>query len=160
MPTVQEPDGEPNEKPTTKGRRGGNGKHIPNKEGRSLVSLLAMQGSDQDSIASALKITKPTLRKHYREELDGAVPKMLANAMGVIAKALRAKDQKIRLQAAQYIMGCRGGWKLGQALEIDDRRIGAEDAKESARIIRETSDPNFASQTYSDMVTGLGQPKH
>ncbi len=43
--------------------------HIPSTEKRNKVILLLALGKDNDCIARALGITKPTLKKHYFREL-------------------------------------------------------------------------------------------
>ena len=44
---------------------------IPHQDQRSLVESASAFGITQAEIATQLKISEPTLRKHFREELDG-----------------------------------------------------------------------------------------
>jgi AraC-like DNA-binding protein len=47
--------------------------YVPTDAQRSLVESASAFGITQAEIATQLKISEPTLRKHFREELDGAV---------------------------------------------------------------------------------------
>lgn len=46
--------------------------HKPTRALRKKVQQMAVVGVKQEDIAKALAITRPTLLKHYREELDNA----------------------------------------------------------------------------------------
>lgn len=59
------------------GARGPKG-HEPTKATRELVKMMVMSGATQEQIMDALEITKPTLHKHYRRELDSGMT--VANA--------------------------------------------------------------------------------
>ncbi len=56
--------------PRAKGGPGGKPEHAPTPGTQNKVELMAAVGSTQNHIARTLGITKPTLVKHYREELD------------------------------------------------------------------------------------------
>jgi hypothetical protein len=45
-------------------------KHVPTDESRHMVASLVANGLTQEQIAHALRISEPTLRRHYRHELD------------------------------------------------------------------------------------------
>lgn len=71
---------------------GGRGRpqHIPTLENRSKVRLLLAFGWLEQRIAQALRITPPTLRKHYFSELrhrDEARPALEANRIAMVYKA-------------------------------------------------------------------------
>lgn len=53
--------------------------HVPTSKTRSDVTEMSKVGIPQEDIARAIGITKPTLEKHYRDELDTAATK--ANTM-------------------------------------------------------------------------------
>ncbi len=65
-------------KPKGKGTKGGNPGHKPTPEQRAAVAAGAATFLSHDLIALQLGISKPTLEKHYRVELDTAVER--ANA--------------------------------------------------------------------------------
>lgn len=54
--------------PQGEGRRG-RPQHLPTNENRNRVNLLLALGWSNDRIAAALRITAPTLRRHYFSEL-------------------------------------------------------------------------------------------
>jgi hypothetical protein len=51
------------------GKRG-RPEHVPTKENRNRVNMLLACGWSNERIAGSLRITEPTLRKHYFSELD------------------------------------------------------------------------------------------
>jgi hypothetical protein len=53
--------------------------HEPTPKDRVTVKVMTAGGIDQAQVAGVLGISKPTLRKHYRKELNAAAPE--ANAM-------------------------------------------------------------------------------
>ena len=71
------------------------------------VEALSVAGVTQKLIAQILKISAPTLRKHFREELDTS--KARANA--VISQALfkNAKDGNVAAQI--FWLKTQAGWK-------------------------------------------------
>ena len=71
------------------------------------VEALSVAGVTQKLIAQILKISEPTLRKHFREELDTS--KARANA--VISQALfkNAKDGNVAAQI--FWLKTQAGWK-------------------------------------------------
>ena len=71
------------------------------------VEALSIAGVTQKLIAQILKISEPTLRKHFREELDTS--KARANA--VISQALfkNAKDGNVAAQI--FWLKTQAGWK-------------------------------------------------
>lgn len=54
--------------PANRGRRG-RPQHIPTQENRNKVNMLLALGWSNERIAAALRITQPSLRKHYFSEL-------------------------------------------------------------------------------------------
>ena len=78
------------------------------------VEALTIAGVPQRLIAEILKISEPTLRKHYRNELDTSKAK--ANA--VISQALfkSAKDGNITAQI--FWLKTQAGWREKNHLEI------------------------------------------
>lgn len=72
--------------PENWGRRG-RPAHVPTIENRNKVRLLLAFGWADQRIAQALRITAPTLRKHYFRELrdrDEARPALEANALMMV----------------------------------------------------------------------------
>lgn len=85
--------------------------HVPTSETRKFVREATRARINQDKICRHLGITEPTLRKHYRAELDGGsidVPQLAINkvyeflsiqAEGRYAQALQREQAKVALDA-------------------------------------------------------------
>ena len=80
---------------------------IKKDEDKKTVEALAIAGVTQRVIAQIVKISEPTLRKHFREELDTS--KARANA--VISQALfkNAKDGNVAAQI--FWLKTQAGWR-------------------------------------------------
>ena len=81
-------------------------KHEPTPETRLQVNTLASVGTPQDQIATVIGITKNTLLKYYRKELDTAMT--IANA--TIARTLFKQAKNGNTAAAIFWLKCRAGW--------------------------------------------------
>ena len=80
---------------------------IKKDEDKKTVEALAIAGVTQRLIAQIVKISEPTLRKHFREEFDTS--KARANA--VISQALfkNAKDGNVAAQI--FWLKTQAGWR-------------------------------------------------
>lgn len=87
--------------------RRGRPSHQPTKKSRAEVEALASYGVPQAEIAKLLAITEPTLRKHYRPQLDLAEIK--ANAM--VAQSLYSKAIGGNVSAQIFWLKTRARWK-------------------------------------------------
>ena len=88
-------------------------KHEPTSETRAKVNALASVGTPQDQIALVIGISKNTLIKHYRKELDTAMT--MANAQ--VAQSLYQQAKSGNTAAAIFWLKCRAGWVDKQAIE-------------------------------------------
>ena len=79
------------------------------------VEALVIAGVPQSRIARVLKISEPTLRKHYREELD--ISKAKANAIVSQALFKSAKDGNVTAQI--FWLKTQAGWREKNHLEIN-----------------------------------------
>jgi hypothetical protein len=70
-------------------------------------------GFSQDLIAQKLGISKPTLEKYYRQELDFAEMDMV----GSVGSALYANAMAGNVQAQIFIMKTRAGWRETERIE-------------------------------------------
>jgi hypothetical protein len=84
--------------------------HEPSKATRDTVSLHAMVGTPQETIASILNIDAKTLRKYYREELDHA----LAKANATIGGSLFNKAKNGDTAAQTFWLKTRAGFREKQ----------------------------------------------
>ena len=88
-------------------------KHEPTAETRTKVNVLASVGTPQDQIALVIGISKNTLIKHYRKELDTAMT--MANAQ--VAQSLYQQAKSGNTAAAIFWLKCRAGWVDKQQIE-------------------------------------------
>lgn len=87
----------------------------PTEKQRVEVQTLAIVGFPLDAIERYLGHSEWTLRKYFREELEMSRPKLLGNAVGVIARALAGEetDRRSALSAAFFTLKTQGkayGW--------------------------------------------------
>ena len=92
--------------------------HEPTEETRKLAKTLSGLGVPQDDIATLVGVSKPTLHKHYREDLD----KGMAEANAKVAGSLFNQAVNGNTSAAIFWMKARANW--------------------SEKIINETTGPN------------------
>jgi predicted transcriptional regulator len=88
--------------------------HIPTEDSKKLVRNLAAMGTRYVDIAHKIDITDDTLRKHYKEELEGG--RIDANAQ--IANTLFQQAKKGNMTAAIFWLKTRAGWKETQVTEL------------------------------------------
>lgn len=109
--------------------------HEPTEETRKMAKTLSGLGVPQDDIATLIGVSKPTLHKHYREELD----KGMAEANAKVAGSLFNQAVGGNTSAAIFWMKARANW--------------------SEKIITETSGPNGGPQRHVFEWT-LVEPKN
>ena len=84
--------------------------HKPTSDARELVERLASIGIPQDKSADVVGISAPSLRKHYRAELDGAALRANA-AVASNLFAIATGDGPRSATAAIFWLKCRAGWR-------------------------------------------------
>lgn len=88
--------------------------HEPTEKTRELVKTLSGLGLPQANICSIIKISKPTLHKYYRDELDLG----LAEANAKIASTLFNSAVSGNTAAAIFWAKARMGWREKQEMEL------------------------------------------
>jgi hypothetical protein len=123
-------------------RQKGASKYEPTAQDRQTVALMTAAGIAQDEICGVLSITAPTLRRHYRHEIDTA----LASANARISGRLFAKADKGDVACMIFWLKARAKWSEriivqdgGQADDFNPRALS--DADLDARIARLTAKP-------------------
>lgn len=83
--------------------------HAPTETSRRTVEILTGMAIPSEKIADVLDITKATLRKHYRSELDRGAATVEAK---LVASLLTIADRKdaVALKAIMFVLQCRFGW--------------------------------------------------
>lgn len=88
--------------------------HEPTSDTRKLVRTLSGIGVPQEDICVIVGVTKPTLHKHYREDLD----KGLAEANAKVAQSLFQQATSGNTGAAIFWTKARMGWREKQEHHI------------------------------------------
>lgn len=105
-------------------KRGGRPAFAATDEQRYSVNLMAGIGIPQEDIAAAIGITRVTLRKHFRSELDtGRVRTITKVADSLVRQALAGN-----MTAAIFYLKTQAGWtetsRLEHAGRIDVQQLG------------------------------------
>lgn len=82
----------------------------PTDKQRNLVKAMCAVGVLQDDIASLLRVTAKTLRKHFRHELDHGMMEANAAVGGALFTAATTKGPS-QVTAAIYWTKVRMGWR-------------------------------------------------
>jgi hypothetical protein len=83
--------------------------HKPTAEQRKQVEAMAGYGIPHDDIARVLSISKPTLQKHYRDELDTGHVKANAKVADNLFKIATGQGREA-VTAAIFWLKVRAGW--------------------------------------------------
>jgi hypothetical protein len=102
----------------------------PTAEQRALVESASAFGITQAEIATQLRISEPTLRKHFREELDGGAFKANMRVGGNMYGLTQSSDEQVRLRACQWWTARRMGWKA-KASRISRPAVKSRYARET-----------------------------
>lgn len=83
---------------------------VPTDQEREDVTIMMASGLTQDTIAKILKISIPSLQKHYRHELDvgkeQAIQKIAKNLFRIATG-----ESKAAVTAACFYLKTQGGWR-------------------------------------------------
>ena len=91
--------------------------HDPTKATRDTVSLHALVGTPQETIAGVLGIDAKTLRKYYREELDFALAKANATLGGTLYNKAKGGDTA----ALVFWLKTRAGFRETKNIELSEK---------------------------------------
>jgi hypothetical protein len=91
-------------------------------------------GITQAEIATQLKISEPTLRKHFRDELDGGAFKANMKVGGNMYGLTQSTDEQVRLRACQWWTARRMGWKETNVNENVGKDGGPIETKDVSAI--------------------------
>jgi hypothetical protein len=113
----------------------GRPEHKPDKRTRELVSALALNGVAQDRVAMHVGISEPSLRKHYRQELDLATESVCARVAKNLVRIASTGSGNAAVQACKYVLGAKAGWRDIGRLEVEHDLAGDYPPGESPREI-------------------------
>lgn len=95
-------------------------KRIVTDEERRRVEALAAVGMTARQICDVIgQASEPTLRKHFRRELDRGYATALAKVAGTAYKLAVSGECP---SMTMFFLKCRGGWKESQVVEVNERR--------------------------------------
>lgn len=92
--------------------------HEPTTATRGAVESMVAYGIPQDEIAKSLGITKPTLAKHYREEIDTAATRANARVAQTLYKMATDPNHKSCAASAMFWAKTRMGWRETNHVEM------------------------------------------
>lgn len=108
----------PEEHKDDKPNKGGRPEFAPTEEQRQRVMIWTAGGLPQKHIARILNLSEPTLRKHFRKELEDGL--MEANAMVMHACFINALTPSGKSDRALWLK-CRAGWTDKQVVEVNNQ---------------------------------------
>ena len=94
--------------------------HEPNDATRLQIEGMAGAGIPQASIAKAIGLSEPTLRKHYRHELDNGGTLATAKIAGNLFRMATGEGREA-VTAAIFWLKTRAGWKETAAVELSGK---------------------------------------
>ncbi len=106
----------PESTPSCAPKLNGRPAHCPSPENRNQVATMANFGVPHDDIAQSLGISAPTLRKHYRAELDRAAAQVSLN---VLRSLVHLATKRHNATAAIFWAKTRCGFKANSDAEGD-----------------------------------------
>jgi hypothetical protein len=114
---------------TARTRRKGKSTYVPTEQDRRTVEMMIGVQIDQNQICAVLDITAPTLRKHFRKELDTAYTRVLTQMRGkLIAKAREGDTAALIFYAKTHgwsekiTVEGEGDFGFGKLLEVLEQR--------------------------------------
>lgn len=90
--------------------RGGRPSHVPTDQTRRLVERLSALDIPPGEIAGIIGVSRETLRKHYRQELETGLARMIAHVGANLLKAT-GRTGAHATRASMFLLQARGGWR-------------------------------------------------
>lgn len=109
--------------------------HEPTEQNRRTVESMTAFGIPQAEICKVIKISKPTLRKYYREELDTAATKANSRVGQTIYSIAIDPSHRSCISAAIFWAKTRMGWRETNNLEVSGPDGGPVAFTEIKRVI-------------------------
>ena len=108
--------------------------YVPTDAQRALVESASAFGITQAEIATQLKISEPTLGKHFRDELNSGKFRVDMTAGRTVTELMESGDERVRLEAAKYYTARRMGWKETNVNEQVGKDGGPIETKDVSAI--------------------------
>jgi hypothetical protein len=125
----------------------------PSAKDRKTVKAMAAAGISQNEIAAVLGITKPTLEKRLRAELDtGAAEATLKVSRSMLGMATRGPYSMVRYHAAAYWLTYRAGWKQTSVVEVN--KLARDMTTEELRELIAANEADFRERRQLAVLGG------
>lgn len=98
--------------------------HEPTAATRGAVESMIAYGIPQAEIARSIGISEPTLRKHYRDEIDTAATKANARVAQTLYKMATDPSHKSCAASAMFWAKTRMGWRETTHVEMTGKDSG------------------------------------
>lgn len=118
-------------------KRNGRPPYEPTEKDKKFVIAMAAAGIEQLEIARALDITKPTLRKHFRRELDTGQTIAVTEVAKSLFNMATGKNGPANVTAAIFYLKARAGWSDQAA----DKKQGKKEQEEENAKTASSSGP-------------------
>jgi len=113
---------------------------------RRTVREMTAYGIDQDAIARVLGISKPTIRRHFRQEIDTAAPEAVAMVAGsLFQQAMGSPDRPPNVAAAIFYLKVRGRWSEPNAV-VEAKKAKEKEEAEDTTDLSKLTDAKIASE--------------
>ncbi len=132
-----------------KGR--GQPKYEPTPADRATVQNLAALGAPHKEIAMCIGqrgVSEPTLRKHFRRELDKSLTEVKALAMSQVVAAMKRGEA----WAICFFLKCRGGWR-----ETMEGTAGGAGGQSIQLVVMQAGAPQIQGQKPLDIMSLVKQ---
>ena len=114
---------------------GGRPAHEPTAATRGAVESMVAYGIPQVDIAASIGITKPTLRKHYADEIATAATKANARVAQTLYKIATDPNHKSCAASAMFWAKTRMGWRETDRMELTGADGGPIQVSEIRNVI-------------------------
>ena len=91
----------------------------PTAKERDTVKTMTGYGIPQHEIAATLRVTKPTLEKRCRAELDTGAADANAKVAASMFRMATKGPYAVRFSAAKFWLACRAEWKERPPVTLD-----------------------------------------
>lgn len=136
-----------------KKRNVGGQPHEPTDLTRAQVDELCNLGMTQLQIARILHISEPTLRKHYREELDAGDARATSEVARNMLNIARDPEHKSAAMVGMFWLKTKGGWRETTKLE----HTGANGGPIQLEARAATIDPRILTPEQRDSLREIMQ---
>lgn len=116
--------------------------HEPTDDSRRYVEELAARGIPQADICKVVGISEPTLRLHYRQELDTGTTRANHAVAGALFRKATEGEGSAAVTAAIFWLKTRAGWKETNVNELVGKDGGPLPTNIAITFVRPDAQPD------------------